>query len=243
MGLFAGVNGLITAGKQNKLAKAINPVNADYTVDPNVSGLYSEGRNLYQGRMAGATAAEQGISTDEANATAFAENNATDASQLLSFGASVYGKGNDARVDLAQKEAQDKVGRFGVYSNVTELLNREKDKVFQDKLRKYYDDLNYKRGLEGAALQNKASFFQGLDDTVNTAVSLFTGGLAGGGGSGGGGSTGGQTPSFGQYSQTQTNQFNPNAGASPASSFGNVPFNPARSNNPQGLYQYLNRPR
>lgn len=179
MGLFAGINGLITAGKQNKLAKDINPVNADYTADENISGLYSQGKNLYQGRMAGANAAEQGISTDEANATAFGERNATDASQLLSFGAGVYGQGDEARINLAQKEAQDKVGRFGVYSNVSELMNREKDKVFQDKLRRYYDDLNYKRALEGSAMQNKASFWSGLDDTVNTAASILTGGVSG----------------------------------------------------------------
>jgi hypothetical protein len=189
MGLFAGVNGLITAGKQNKLAKGIHPVEQTYSEDPTITGLYSEGKNLYQGRMAGATAAEQGISNDEANATAFGERNATDASQLLSYGAGVYGQGNDARINLAVKEAQDKQGRFGIYSNVSQLLNEEHNKVFQDKLRKYYDDLNYKRALEGAAMQNKASFFQGIDDTINTAVSLFSpgGALAGKGGNGRGG--------------------------------------------------------
>ena len=30
-------------------------------------------------------------------------------------------------------------------------------------------------------MQNKASFWSGLDDTVNTAVSLFSGGFLGGG--------------------------------------------------------------
>jgi len=181
MGIFSAINGLIQGGKQKRMAARINPVNANYEVDPTIQGLYSEGKNLYQGRMAGATQAEQGISSDEANATAFGERNATDASQLLSFGAGVYGQGNNARINLATKEAQDKQNRFGIYSNVSQLLNQENNKVFQDKLRNYYDDLNYKRALEGASMQNKASFWSGLDDTVNTAVSLFSGGFLGGG--------------------------------------------------------------
>lgn len=184
MGLFGTVNNLLAAGKQNRLAKKINPINQTYVEDPTITGLYGEGKNLYQGRMAGATQAEQGISTDEANATAFGERNATDASQLLSYGAGVYGQGDEARTNLATKEAQDKVGRFGVYSNVSQLLNQEHDKVFQDKLRKYYDDLNYKRALEGAAMQNKANAWNGLDDTIMSAATLFAGGIPGQGGNG-----------------------------------------------------------
>lgn len=177
MGIFSAVNSLITAGQQKRAARKINPINQTYVEDPTITGLYSEGKNLYQGRMAGATQAEQGISADEANATAFGERNATDASQLLSFGAGVYGGGNQARIDLATKEAMDKQSRFGIYSNVSQLLNQEHDKVFQDKLRKYYDDLNYKRALEGSAVQNKAGFWGGLDDTISAVASAFTPGI------------------------------------------------------------------
>lgn len=195
--IFSAVNSLLTSLKQNKLAKAIHPIDQTYTEDPTITGLYSQGKNLYQGRMAGATQAEQGISSSEANATAFGERNATDASQLLSYSAGIYGQGDSARVDLATKEAKDKVGRFGIYSNVSQLMNQERDKAFQDKLRKYYDDLNYKRGLEGAAQQNKAGFFSGLDDTAMAAISAFVPGgllagkLGGAGKTSGGASTGG----------------------------------------------------
>lgn len=181
MPIFSTINNLLAAGKQNRMAKKINPVDQQYTESPIIQGLYSEGKNLYQGRMAGATQAEQGISTGEANATAFGERNATDASQLLSFGASVYGQGDDQRINLAVKEAQDKQGRFGIYSNVSEMLNNERDKVFQDKLRKYYDDLNYKRALEGAAMQNKANAWGALDSNIMSAASLFMGGGGWGG--------------------------------------------------------------
>ena len=230
----------IAAAKQKKLAKAINPINQTYTEDPNVSGLFGQGKNLYQGRMAGATQAEQGISTGEANATAFAERNATDASQLLSFGAANYGQGNDARIDLATKEAQDKQNRFGIYSNVTQLMNQERDKTFQDKLRKYYDDLNYKRGLEGAAMQNNAGAWNGISEGL---MSIGTSGLLGGGvgkARGGISAAGVQNaPAQGMYNRG----FNPYQGASPAATFGQIPYTPAQPNRINGLSQYLNRPR
>ena len=73
-------------------------------------------------------------------------------------------------VDLALKEAQDKQSRFGVYSNVSQLMAQEGDKVFQDKLRKYYDDLNYKRALEGASQQNKANAFGAFDKAIGSVV-------------------------------------------------------------------------
>lgn len=187
MPFFGFVNNLIQGGKQKKLAKSIKPVNATYTESPFIEDLYSEGRNLYQGRMAGANAAEQAIATNAANTNANIGRNAGDASTLLATAAGVQGQADDATINLATQEGQNKVGRFGVYSNVSQLMNAERDKVFQDKLRKYYDDLNYKRALEGASMQNKANAWGGLDNMIMSAASLFTpgGALAGAGRSAG----------------------------------------------------------
>lgn len=194
MGLFAGIYGLIQGGKQKKLAKSINPVNTTYEESKYIKDLYGQGKNLYQGRMAGANQMEQNIRSNQANTVANVERNATSGAQALALAAGLQGNTNQAFSDLALKEAQDKQNRFGVLSNVSQLMTQEGDKVYQDKLRKYYDDLNYKRALEGAAQQNQASFFQGLDDTAQMAVSLFSpGGAMAGGAKGGGGSGGGQS--------------------------------------------------
>lgn len=199
--LFSAVNSLIQAGKQNKMARAINPVNTTYaesaadtkSFSPFIRSLYGEGKNLYQGRMVGANAAEQNIMTDEANAVATGQRNAGDASTLLAYAAGIHGQGQDQLSKLAVEEGRDKQNRFGVYSNVSRLMADEGQKVYEDKLRRYYDDLNYKRGLEGAAMQNKANFWGGLDDTIKAGISAFSPGGVLQGVLGGGGNSGGQT--------------------------------------------------
>lgn len=187
--IFQAVNSLIQAGKQKKLADRIHPVNAEYQESPYIKSLYGEGRNLYQGRMAGANAAEQNLLTNESNVVSHAEANAGDASTLLAYGAGIHGQTDDSLTNLGVAESQDKQQRFGVYSDVSRMMANEGEKVFQDKLRNYYDDLNYKRGLEGAAMQNKSNFWGGIDDTIKAGISavapggILQGVLGGGGGS------------------------------------------------------------
>lgn len=181
MGLFSAVNSLIQGGKQKRMAKRINPVQTTYETSKPIENLYAEGQNLYEGRMAGATQQEQNLLTSGANFSAAVDRSATSGSQAIAAKAAGLATTDQGFQDLALKEAEDKQRRFGVLSNVSQLMAQEGDKVYQDKLRKYYDDLNYKRALEGASMQNKANFWGGLDDTVNTAVSLFSpGGLLSG---------------------------------------------------------------
>ena len=184
MPIFGLINGLIQAGKQNKMAKRIKPVNTEYKVSEPIQKLYGEGANLYKGRMAGASAAESNIAQNAASTNAVAQNNAGDASTLLAFAAGTQGQAGQDYGNLAVGEAQDKQRRFGIYSNVSQLMAQEGDKVYQDKLRNYYDDLNYKRALEGAAMQNKSNAWNSLDKSIMSVGSMFVpgGAFAGGGG-------------------------------------------------------------
>lgn len=185
MGVFGAINSFITAHKQKKEAKRIHPVNTTYETNPAISNLYSEGKNLYQGRMAGAAQADQNILNTQANTLNTVQNNATSGSQALAVAAGVQGQTDQSFQDLAVKEAQDKQNKFGIYSHVSQLMAQEGDKVYQDKLRNYYDDLNYKRSLQGAAMQNQAAGWNGVDDTIQSAVSLISpGGLLAGKGGG-----------------------------------------------------------
>lgn len=176
--IFGAVNNMIQAGRQRRLARQIKPVNATYTENPYIKGLFSQGSNLYQGRMAGANAASQNIATNAANTNAAIARNAGDASTALATAAGVQAQADQSYQDLATQEAMDKSNRFGIYSNVSQLMAQEGDKVFQDKLRKYYDDLNYKRALEGSAMQNQANAFGSLDRAIGTTLGY---GLAPGG--------------------------------------------------------------
>ena len=187
MGIFSAVGNLIASGKQKRLAKKINPINTTYQENPFIQRLYGEGQNLYQGRMAGAGQAEQNLLTQGANFNAAVDRSATSGAQALATKAAGLGSVNQGFQDLAVKEAQDKQNRFGIFSNVSQLMAQEGDKVYQDKLRNYYDDLNYKRALQGASMQNMQNVFGGLDDALNTAVSLGTMGLFNGRNGGGAG--------------------------------------------------------
>jgi len=178
MGLFSMIGNFITAGKQNKMAKKINPVNTNYETSQPIQDLYAEGNNLYQGRMEGANVAQQNLLNAGANFNAGVDRSATSGSQAIAAKAAGLGSTNQGFADLAQQEAQNKLQRFGIKSQVSQLMAREGDKVYEDKLRNYYDDLNYKRALEGSAMQNKANAWGGIDDLVNTGVSLLSPGGA-----------------------------------------------------------------
>lgn len=200
MGNFSMIGDLLASLKQSKAAKRIHPVDTTYAdavrqggENPYIQALYGEGRNLYQGRMAGAGAAEQNILTNQANTLANVENNATDSSQVLAIGAGLQGQTDSSLAGLAANEGMDKQRRFGAFSNISQLMAQEGDKIYQDKLRKYYDDLNYKRALQGSSMQNLHSSLEGMDQQGELAASLLSGGYIGGrtGGRGGGGSTAG----------------------------------------------------
>ncbi len=184
--LFGAVNSLFTGLKQGKLARRINPIDQTYKENPYIKSLYGQGANLYQGRMAGASQAEQNLLTNQSNTISSIENNAGDAGTVLAAAAGVGGQTNDALTDLATREAMDKQNRFGIYSQVSQLMAQEGDKVYEDRLRKYYDDLNYKRALQGASQQNTANFFTGIDDSMKFAASLLIPGAGGLGGAAGG---------------------------------------------------------
>lgn len=235
--IFDAVASLFTARKQKKLAKSINPIDSPYTESPYTKALYGQGANLYKGRMAGAGAAEANIFQNAANTNAMASRNAGDASTLLATAAGVQGQADQSFANLAVGEAADKMNRFGVFSDVTQQMTRERDKVQEDKLRRYYDDLNYKRALEASAMQNRNKIWGSLDNVANAAVSLATMGAFKGGGGSGGDSV--------NNSMVQQNpmQRTPVGNVGYQSGFSNMPYNPAQPNNPQGLYSYLNRPR
>lgn len=220
--IFDAVASLFTAGKQKREAEKIKPINSIYEESPYTKALYGQGANLYKGRMAGASAAEQNIATNAANTNAIVGRNAGDASTALAMAAGVQGQADQSYGNLAVGEASDKLNRFGIFSDVTQQMTRERDKVHDDKLRRYYDDLNYKRALEAAAQQNKNKIWGALDNVAGTAASLWAGGAFGGGGASGGYSSSGA-------GAASTGRSYPTIGGnSPAASFGTIPFNPNR---------------
>jgi len=130
-------------------------------------------------------------------------------------------------------------------SNATGQMIDEGDKVFQDKLRNYYDDLNKKNSLEAAAMQNRNAIWGALDDAAGAAVSLVSPGGAfsqGGSLSGRGGQSSSSITNAGVLGSPNQRISNApwvnrhiagQSNISPAQSFGGrVPFSPGQFSSP-----------
>jgi hypothetical protein len=183
---------LSMAKKQKKMAAAINPVNPEYKESQYAKDSLGLMQQLYGGRMAGASAATDNIFQSQANAANTFEKNSTDTSQILAGAGGVQGQTNAALVDLATKEAQDKMMKAQMVENANQVMTAEGDKVFADKMRNFDRDYNTKQSLIGASLQNKFGAIKGFEDNLMKVASMFVNPIGGGMGMmGGGGSTGG----------------------------------------------------
>jgi hypothetical protein len=105
--------------------------------------------------MPGALAAERNIYGTQSNALAGLQRNATDASQLLATAGAVQGQTQNAFGDLAMQEAQDYQRRFGNYAAANQDMVAEGDKMYNDQLRRYGNQVQ----MQGAINENKAAMW------------------------------------------------------------------------------------
>lgn len=114
-GLLTGINGLITAGKQRKVAKQLQAQSdAKFGAAEQIAKQQqAQAQNQYNARMAGATQAEANINANQANTLSAMGRNATDSSQLLALAGGVQGNTDNALNNLASAEGQDKERRYG----------------------------------------------------------------------------------------------------------------------------------
>ena len=178
MGLEMGIpifGKLFGAMKQEKLANAINPQDVTYQTNPYAKQSLGAVQNLMNGRMVGAGSAERNIAASQANQLANVSRNATDASTALALGAAAQGQANDAYENLQAKEGQQKYGLLDNLQAAYKTMIGEGDKVYQDQLRKYQNDVQAKAALRNASWQNYAGFG---NDLTSAALTAATGGLS-----------------------------------------------------------------
>ena len=110
--------------------------------------------------MPGAMAAEKNIYTNHANTTSNVLRNSTDSSQALAIAAGVGGQTNQAFEDLQQNELQDYQRRYGNMEDARDSYIQEGDKVFNDKIRRYGNEVQ----VRGAQNQNKQDNWQDISN-------------------------------------------------------------------------------
>lgn len=183
-GLFKGIQGR----KQQRMANAIHPQDVNYTTSQYAQNQLGAVNQAYNGRMAGAAHAEQNIGANEANSFGGVERNATSGSQALAVLAGLNGQTNQAYGDLASKEAQNHQSLLGELGMANAAMTNESDKIYNDHLRKYNNDLNAKNSLQQAAWKNKGNMISDFGDAITGLAGI------GGGGSGMNNSTGYSAP-------------------------------------------------
>jgi hypothetical protein len=106
--LLSPISKYFLAKKQEKLGKAYIAERGQYQFSPFIRSNIALANNAYNGRMAGATQAEQNIQAAQANQVAGAARAATSGAQLLAVGAGAEGQSDEALANLQQQEAIQK---------------------------------------------------------------------------------------------------------------------------------------
>lgn len=196
LGLIGGIGSLFGARRANRRLDQLMKQNPAYKENPLARERMGLAQTLLNARMPGAAAAERNIYTNQANAIANVNRNATDSSQALALAAGTQGQTNQAFGNLSMQEAQDYQRRYGNFVGAQEGVIQEGDKVHQDSIRRFQDTVQ----MRGAQNANTQGAWNSLSNLGLGAASL---GMAGGMNQMFGG--GGQPQQRGYYYGTDSN--------------------------------------
>lgn len=168
--LASGIYKGIQAKKQrNKLNNEVDKLGT-YQENPLARQMLGYAQSIYNGRMAGATNAEQNIMANRANTIAAVERGATDSGQVISAASESQRMSDMAVNELGQLESQDKINRYGLLQNAAMGVINERDKEWQDKVRA----TNQRMAIYGVYSKNMTD---AVDGAASGITSLGTGAL------------------------------------------------------------------
>jgi hypothetical protein len=176
-GMVSGVKQIVNSFQDGRASRKINPVYNPYEVSQYAKAKHGLAGLLLNGRMAGASQAENNIFQAQANTAAQAQRAAGDSSTLLAMLAGTQAQTNDSLNQLGVAESQDYQNRLQNYNAAQDAMTAEMDKVYQDKMNKYMIDLNMKTGLKNASRQGfvngMATYGSAVDGAIEQAMSLI----------------------------------------------------------------------
>jgi len=176
-GLAQGIAGLIGAKKQERKLTDQLKAGGQYQADPQAKQLQALAYNLYNGRMAGAGQVEANIYGNQAGQIANTNRVASSGSQALAAAAGYGGQADNAFLNLAGQEAQNKANNYSAVSGATQGVINENTKQFEDKQR-YNDAL---MNIKATAQQNKFNALGSIFGTVGLAGAMYNNGDFSGG--------------------------------------------------------------
>lgn len=181
-GFLQGIAGAIGAHGANKSLSHLQKLDPSYVANPLAAQYLNQVKQAYNGRMPGATQAENNIYTQNANFNDTVGKNATDGSQLIAAAAAGQGQTDQQLTDLSTKEAGYKTGLLDNLNSAYGQSVAEGDKVYGDTVRRYGDLVS----IRGAQQKNKQNaingVFNGLNSDINDFMTFASGGAFGSGG-------------------------------------------------------------
>lgn len=156
LGIVGGIGQMFARHKANKELDRLLGKDPQYQINPLAQERLGLARTLLNARMPGAEQAERNIYQTQANTIAATNRAATDSSQALALAAGTQGKTDNALNTLGQEEAQDYQRRYGNLVGAQEGMINEGDKMYNDKLRRYNDEVQ----IRGAQQQNRMDNWQ-----------------------------------------------------------------------------------
>ena len=179
-----GIQQRALSKNQAEEANAINPVDVSYTTSPYAQQQLSLAQNAMNARMPGSAQAEANAYRNQSNSFMNLSRAAGSPQALMQAAGALQGATNNSLNQLAVQEAQYKNQMMGNLNNALSNMTNERDKVYQDNLRKYNRDFNLKQGLLNSAEQNAANASQSINGAVssiaNTVLNVVGGGMLGG---------------------------------------------------------------
>lgn len=180
MSFVAAAVGVVGAGtslylglrQQNMAKKAAKDAQRmeTYEESPYAKEEFNLARQLFNGRMAGASAEERNIANSNASFTNNVNRNATSSGQALALSGAGVDLANNAYNNLAIKEASNRYNLLDNLNRGYQQMINEGDKVYNSEQQKAMYDANNVQGLRNAAWQNIFNGVQGLGSTAAGAV-------------------------------------------------------------------------
>lgn len=176
LGLIGGIGNLFGAGKSRREMKRLLKNDPVYQTSQVAKERYGHAQTLLNARMPGAAAAERNIMATQANQLANVNRLATDSSQALALAGGIQGGTNQAVEQLGMQEGQDYYNRLENLSGAQQGMIQEGDKVFQDRVRRFDNQV----AAAGANAQNRANSWNSLSSLgfgmMNLGMSSSSGG-------------------------------------------------------------------